>query len=63
MAEVRFALDESIDEMYDRIGDETYVLIHDVKLDGQTVDPSVLMKNGTAEAVGVGLVRRPGQYP
>ncbi len=54
-AEVRFALDESIDETCDRIGGETYVLIHDVKLDGQAVDPSVLTKNGTAEAVGVGL--------
>ena len=54
-SEIRFALDESIDESCDVFGSEVFAMLKNVKIDGQPVPENMLTCNDDAQVLGVRL--------
>lgn len=52
-SEVRFALDESVDESCDPFGSEAFVRLKNVKIDGRPVPEKMLALNEEGQALGV----------
>lgn len=54
-SEIRFALDESLDETCDDMGSEDFVRLETVKVDGQAVSGNNLTRDDKGQALGVRL--------
>ena len=54
-SEVRFALDESLDESCDRFGSETFVELKAVKIDGQPAPETILTCDEEGRVLGIRL--------